>query len=250
MKGKKTPPTRREAVRERRRKAQRQKRLVAVLIIIGIALLVTALLIAPTLNLFSPNNDVIQITPVARPMVAGRAVGDPQAPVAIEVFSDFQCVACRDFAKTVEPLLIQNHVATGEVYLIYRQYPFLDDRVTTNESKQAANASLCAAEQERFWDYHDMLFANLTGVNVGSFSDRRLNEFAESLELDMGEFISCFNENRYKNIIDDDIALGQQRNVTGTPSVFVNGEIITPGFVPSYQNLRQSIEETLSSLNQ
>jgi protein-disulfide isomerase len=250
LKKKKTPPTKREAVRERRRKAQRQKRLVAVLIIIGIALLVTALLIAPSLDLFSSKNDVIQITPVARPMVDGRSIGDPQAPVVIEVFSDFQCVACREFAKTVEPLLIQNHVIPGEVYLIYRQYPFLDDGVLTNESKQAANASLCAAEQERFWDYHDMLFANLTGVNVGNFSDQRLIDFAMSLGLDIRDFESCFNENRYKNIIDDDIELGQRRNVTGTPSIFVNGLIITPGFVPSYQNLRQSIEEALSSVDQ
>jgi protein-disulfide isomerase len=250
MKEKKTPLTKREAVREKRRKAQRQKRLVAVLIMLGIALLLTALLIAPTLGFFSPQIDIIQITPAVRPMVDGRSIGNPEAPVVIEIFSDFQCVACREFAKTVEPLLIQNHVSTGQVYLIYRQYPFMDDRVSTNESKQSANASLCAAEQDRFWDFHDILFANLTGVNVGSFTDRRLIAFAETLGLEMARYESCFRENRYKSIIDDDIALGQERNVTGTPSVFVNGELITPGFVPSYQNLRQSIEEELISIDQ
>ncbi|MBE0408439.1 MAG: DsbA family protein [Anaerolineales bacterium] len=250
MKGKKTSQTKREAIRERRRKAQKQKRLMLFLIIIGIALLVTALLIVPNLDIFNPETEVIQITPIDRPMVDGSSIGDATASVILEVFSDFQCTACREFARSVEPLLIQNHISTGQVLLIYRQYPFLDDRNPGNESKQAANASLCAAEQDRFWDYHDILFANLTGVNVGSFTDRKLIAFAETLGFDMDLFESCFRENRYRSVIDQDIALGRERNVTGTPSVFINGEIVRPGFVPSYQDLQEAINAALATPGQ
>lgn len=251
MKEKKRSLTKREAIREKRRQAQRRKRLILILIVIGIALLVTGLLISPTLfNAISPDAKIVQITPVARPLVDGRSMGDQNAPVVVDVFSDFQCSACKIFAETVEPLLVENHIATGQVFLTYRHYPILDERVPTNESQQAANASLCAAEQDRFWDYHDILFANFTGVNVGNFRDQRLIAFAESLDLDVDSFSTCFEENRFRNLIDEEIALGQERNVTGTPSVFVNGEIISPGFVPSYQDLREAIEAELVSLEQ
>jgi protein-disulfide isomerase len=245
MKEKNTPLTKREAIREKRRQAQRRKRLVVVLIIIGIALLVTALLISPTLDFLNPQDEIIQITPIVRPMVNGKSMGDPNAPVAVDVYSDFQCSACKIFAETIEPSLAENYIATGQVFYTYRQYPILDERVSTNESKQAANASLCAAEQDRFWDYHDILFTNFIGVNVGGFNDRRLIAFAEALGLDMETFESCFSENRYRSVTDNDIASGREKSVTGTPSVFVNGEIITPGFVPSYQDLREAIESAL-----
>jgi len=245
MKGKKPTLITREAIREKRRRAQHRKRLMMVLVIVSLALIVTVLLILPTLNINNSQDEIIQITPVVRPLVDGRSMGDPDAPVIVEVFSDFQCSACKIFTETIEPLISENHIATGQVYLTFRHYPIMDARVSTKESNQAANASLCAAEQNRFWDYHDILYANFTGVNIGKFSDQRLIAYAETLQLDMQSFKSCFNENRYRTTIDNDITLGQEKNVKGTPSVFVNGVMITPGFVPSYQDVRKAIEDTL-----
>jgi protein-disulfide isomerase len=76
----------------------------------------------------------------------------------------------------------------------FQQFPFLDSQSIAKESHQAANASMCAFELGRFWDYHDMLFANQGEVeNGGSFNDKRLQAFAESIGLDMNTFDDCFS---------------------------------------------------------
>ena len=236
----------RQAIREKRRQDKQRQRLITILVVVGVALVIAALLIAPSIrNSLAPVGDIIDITPNPRPMVNGTAMGDPNAPVLIEVYEDFQCPACRIYSNDVAPLIAENHVANGEVYYVFRQYPFIDDRAPGAESDQAANASLCAAEQGRFWDYHDFLFANWNGENQGSFSDNRLLAFAETLGLDMAAFTTCFEENRYEDQIQADLASGQESNIQGTPSVLVNGELVKPGYVPTYDDLRRMIEISL-----
>lgn len=244
----KSGKSRRQIIREQRMKRQRRQRLVAILAVSIGAVLIAALLIVPQLQrALAPVGEIVQITPEERPMVDGTALGDPNAPVLIEVWEDFQCPACRIYSEETEPRIIDNYVATGQVRYVFRQYPFLDDRAPSKESDQAANASLCAAEQGRFWDYHDMLFANWNSENAGAFTDKRLVAFAEALSLDMGEFNSCFNANKYEDEINQDLLAGQQAGVTGTPSVFVNGQQLAPGFVPSYEQIAQAVEAELGN---
>lgn len=233
----------RQTIRDKRRQDRQRQRLITILVVVGVALVIAALLIAPSLrNSLTPVGEIVEITPNPRPMADGTAMGDPNAPVLIEVYEDFQCSACRIYSNEVEPLIAENHVANGEVYYVFRQYPFLDDRSPGKESDQAANASLCAAEQNRFWDYHDILFANWNSENQGSFSDKRLIAFAETLDLNTGTFTTCFEENRYKDQIHADLTAGQDANIQGTPSVLVNGELVKPGYVPTYDDLRRMIE--------
>ncbi len=243
--------SRRQQIREQRVQKQRRQRLLTILLITGGALLIAGLLIAPSLrNSLTPVGEIVQVTPEARPMVDGAAMGDPNAPVLVEVFEDFQCPACRTYSGDVEPLLVENYVASGKVRYVFRHYPFLDDRSVTKESDQSANASMCAAEQDKFWEYHDFLFANWNNENAGAYSDKRLVAFAESLGLDMGRFNDCFNENRYEDDIQKDLADGTQKGVTGTPSVFVNGQIVKPGFVPSFDEIAQAVEAALAAQGQ
>jgi protein-disulfide isomerase len=138
-------------------------------------------------------------------------------------------------------------VKTGKARYVFRLYPFLDDGSASKESDQAANASLCAAEQGRFWDYHDMLFANWNSENAGAFTDKRLVAFAESLGLNLTDFNACFDDNKYKDQIAKDLADGKSAGVTGTPSLFVNGVIVRPGFVPTYNDISQAVEAALAS---
>ena len=138
-------------------------------------------------------------------------------------------------------------VASGKVYYTFRHFPFLDDNAASRESDQAANASMCAAEQGRFWDYHDILFANWNSENAGAFSDRRLVAYAETINLDMDSFNSCFEANKYKAQIDEDLAAGNRAGVTGTPSLFVNGQQLTPGFIPSFEDISQAVEAALAA---
>jgi protein-disulfide isomerase len=240
------PRSKRQEVREGRRKRARQQRLLIVLGVFLVGALLIGLLVLPGIQAANaPVGDFQRITPTPRPMAEGAAMGDPNAPVRIDVFSDFQCIACVQFAERVEPDLVESYVAEGEVYLVFRHFPIIDQRAAGSESRQSANASMCAAEQGRFWDYHDILTANYQGANQGFFRDRRLVAFAESLNLDMNQFNTCFQENRFRQQIESDLAEGTRLNITGTPSVFVNGRQIAPGFVPSFTQLQEAIEAEL-----
>jgi protein-disulfide isomerase len=235
--------TKRQAIREKRRQEQRKQRLYIILGIIAVALVIALILIVPGLL---PAGDIVTVTPVGHPMIAGLSLGDPNAPVSIDVYADFQCPACKNFSEDVEPRIIDQYVASGDVFYTFRHFPFLDDNEIRKESDQAANASMCAAAQERFWDYHAILFANWNGENQNAFSDKRLVAFAESLGLDMSAFNDCFEANTYQADIEADIAAGRMKGVQGTPSIFVNGEQLSPGFVPSFDEISQSVQSILA----
>lgn len=215
-------------------------------IVIG-AVLVAFALIYPNLKLAG---EISTVEPILRPMADGTAMGDPNAPVVIDVFEDFQCSACRIYSEEIETRIAETYVAAGQVYYIFHQYPFIDRASATKESQQAANASMCAAEQGLFWEYHDILFANWNGENAGAFNDKRLVAFAETLNLDMGLFTDCFEENRYRDEIQADFELGTEMGVSGSPSVFVNGQHITPGFVPGFEDIQQAVEAALIEAGQ
>ncbi len=113
----------------------------------------------------------------------GYALGSPDAPVTVEVWEDFQCPFCQRFTLEVEPLLVERYVQDGDVRLVFRNLPFLGD-----ESHWAAVAASLAADQDKFWPFHDYLFANLRGENRGSYSLDRFLEIGEAVGLDMDAF--------------------------------------------------------------
>jgi protein-disulfide isomerase len=240
--------SKRQAIREQRIKKQRQQRLFVILGVVVVALLIVGFLVVPPLMAKSqPVGSIVSITPVARPQANGTAAGDPNAPGLVEVYADFQCPVCDEYSKTVEAQLMSNEIAGGKVYYVFRQFPIIDRGAANGESHQAANASLCAADQGRFWDYHDMLFANQTGENVGDFIDKRLVAFANALALDMNAFNACFNADRFKSTIDTDINAGTIAGVSGTPSVFVDGKEVSPGLLPAYADIQKAINAALAA---
>ena len=136
---------------------------------------------------------------------------------------------------------------TGQVYYTFRQFPFIDSASITKESQQSANASMCAADQNQFWDYHTLVYANWNGENLGSLSDKKLVAFAESLSLDMAKFKQCFNTNAFKSDIAADLQAGKVIGVTGTPSVVINNVILKPGLVPSFAEIKQAVDAILAN---
>ncbi|MFC2028741.1 DsbA family protein [Chloroflexota bacterium] len=236
--------SKRQAIRKKRIQQQRRQRLVIIAMMVVGALLVTAALIYPSIK---PVGEIVSITPrTFNTQVDGRTLGDPNAPVIVDVWEDFQCPACVNYSLQIESLLITNYVETGKIVYTFHHYPFIDSMVSTNESHQAANASMCAGDQGRFWDFHDILIANWNGENQGAFSDKRLVAFAEDLGLEMSSFNTCFNQDKFADQISQDFADGQAMGVSGTPSVFINGVQITPGFVPSYEQLSSIIDAALA----
>lgn len=218
------------------RQQQRQRLIVIGLIVLGAALVVLAVVL-PQIR---PVGEIIPVSPVALPNPDGLSLGDANALVTIDVFEDFQCAACKRFTENTEPLIIQNLVASGRARYVFHNYSFLDGdgAGSGGESDQAANASMCANEQGKFWEMHSILFTNWNSENQGAFSDRRLQAMAESIGLDMAAFNSCFSANKYQDEIQADFELGQEMGVSGTPTVFVNGRRVGQGnTVPSYQDI-------------
>jgi protein-disulfide isomerase len=240
---------RRDAIKAQRTKKKRQQRMNTILWVGGFIVLLIILFASPTIyNSLKPAGDFVRITPLPRSLENGIAVGNPNAKVTVEVYEDFQCPSCKEYVNTVEKQLTEStYISDGQVYYVFRQWPFIDSSSITKESHQASNASMCAMEQGRFWDYHDILFANQGPVeNGGSFNDKRLQAFAESLGLDMTAFNQCFKANKYSTDIETDYQKGVAAGVTGTPSVFLNGKAVTPGFVPTYDELKAAIDTALA----
>lgn len=216
--------SKRQIMREKRQRQARMQRIGVIAVIVIGALLVAAALIYPNLK---PVGEVASADSYERPMVNANAMGDPNAPIKIEEFSDYQCPFCARFSEETERQIVESYVTDGTVYFVYRSF----GNFIGPESQAAAEAAYCAGDQNKYWEYHDILFANQTGENVGAYTDRRLQAFAETLSLDMEAFNDCFNSGKYSDQVDQDKADGVAAGVTGTPafvlSYTVNGEVKT-----------------------
>jgi protein-disulfide isomerase len=107
---------------------------------------------------------------------------------------------------------------------------------------------MCANEQGKFWEMHATLYANWNGENQGNLSDRRLQAMAQSIGLDMNAFNACFSANKYKADIQADLDKGKQMGVNGTPTVFVNGNVIgQQGKIATYDDIKQAVDTAAGS---
>lgn len=212
--------SKREELRKRRQQQARQRQLLVIGAVAVVAVLVAAWLIWPTLQ---PVGEIVTAEPVTYPSPDGSALGPTTASVLIEVFSDFQCPNCLTFAEGVEKQIIDAYGGGGNVRLDYKHFIVIDGNVGGSESRQAAEASECAAQQNQFWPYHDIIFANHRGEGVGAYTNQRLVAMAETIGLDMDAFNACFNSNATAGLVTADEADGRARGVNGTPTVFING---------------------------
>ncbi len=167
-------------------------------------------------------------------------MGDPGAPVTIDIWSDFQCPACGRLARELEPRLIADHVIPGTVRIVYHDMAFLGD-----ESVLAAIGSRYAAEQDAFWPYHDLLFANQDGENQGAFRVERLVAIAEAAGLDPVGFERSLADSAARAAVIKETQAGAAAGVSSTPTLFING---TPYVgLPDYASLSAYIDELASS---
>ena len=242
--------SKRDAIKAQRTRKKRQQRMNTLLWVGGFIVILILILITPTIyNNLKPAGDFVKITPVTHPLVDGKAIGNPEAKVKLEVYADFQCPACKGYSETIEKQLLESsYITNGQILYTFRQFPFLNSQSATKESHQAANASMCAMEQDKFWDYHAILFANQGVVeNGGSFNNKRLQAFAESLGLDMTSFNNCFDNNTYSADIEADYQLGVSYGVNRTPSILINGTNPFPDHVPTYEELTAAIDAAIAA---
>jgi protein-disulfide isomerase len=233
--------SKREQLRQRRQAERKRTILTGVIIIAGVALVITALVIFRTQAAIS--GIVVPDFYNYPEQTEGTTMGDPDAPVQVVEFADFQCSACDYFHDETLAQLIDNYVQTGEVYYVYRNFPVIDSQTARKESYAAALASYCAAEQDKFWEYHDMLFANRIGENAGSFTTARLEAIADTLNLD-SSFDRCLADERYLDRLNEDIQLGRSSGVNSTPSFLINGKLVV-GALP-FDQFSVEIEQALA----
>lgn len=163
-----------------------------------------------------------------------RLRGSPRAALVILEFSDFQCPYCRSVQPTLKSLLAKYE---GRVSLGYRDLPLRDIHP---QAQLAAEASRCAGDQGKFWEYHDLLFEN-----PGKLHREGLVEQARALNLDQKRFDSCLSSGKYKAQIEEDRQLGLRAGVTGTPGFIINGNLLT-GNLP-LDAFEKAIQEGLAA---
>jgi protein-disulfide isomerase len=168
-------------------------------------------------------------------------MGDPNAPVVIEEFSDFQCAYCRQFFLETEKPLIDQYVSTGKVYFIYRT---LGSWLGPG-SQYSAEAAYCAGDQDMFWEYHDALFSNQGRME---FSPVNLIQLADNLGMNLNEFGNCVESYKYRDQVKKDLTDGISAGVRGTPSFLINGRLVI-GTRP-FSFFQQAIETELNKFSQ
>jgi protein-disulfide isomerase len=161
------------------------------------------------------------------------------ALVTLEEFGDFQCSHCAQFALGMGKQVKEDFVDTSRIRFVFRHFPFIGE-----ESFRAAEATECAADQEKFWEYHDTVFENWKGVNQGAYSDDNLKGFASTLQLDRDAFDSCLDSGKYRGKVEEDLHLGERLGVNSTPSLFLEGRRIQAA---SYSELKQLIESAIAA---
>jgi len=137
--------------------------------------------------------------------------GAADAPVTIIEFSDFECPYCRRIVPILKELLAKY---PGKLKLVYRDFPGPNHQ----QALSAAEAAQCAAEQSRFWEYHDVLFTRQAPTTGWNFS-----ALADDLGLHQSLFYACMKENRYREEVLKDLQDGLKLGVTSTPTFFING---------------------------
>ena len=145
------------------------------------------------------------------------ALGSENAPVTIVEFGDYQCEACYHWFHNTRDTLIDNYIETGKAKLVFVDLPFLG-----RDSPKAAQASYCAEDQGKYWEYHTMLYTFQDGQPDSGWADRdRLNSFAFSLDMNMDEFNDCMDSSKYAKRVKANYDEAVKNGVQQTPTFII-----------------------------
>lgn len=143
-------------------------------------------------------------------------LGDPNAPITLVEFGDYQCFFCNKYFHNTEQKILENYVDTGKVKIIFKDFTIIGP-----DSITAAHAAHCADDQDLFWEYHDTLYNNWNGENNGWASSENLLRMAQDVGLDIDEFTGCMLNEIHTQIISASNADARTLGLTGTPGFFV-----------------------------
>ena len=143
-------------------------------------------------------------------------LGSADAQITIVEFGDYQCEACYHWFHNTRDTLIDNYIETGKAKLIFVDLPFIGQ-----DSRIAAQASYCAEDQGKYWEYHEILYIFQEGENSGWADRDRLNSFAFSLDMNMDEFNDCIDYSKYAKRVQANYDQAVKNGVQGTPTFII-----------------------------
>jgi len=146
-------------------------------------------------------------------------LGSEDAPVTLVEFADFQCPFCKQFQDRAFGQIKSKYIDTGIAKFYFLHFPFLGP-----ESQSAAVAAECARQQDKFWQYHDLLYATQGLENSNAFSDAVLKKLATQVGLNAAKFAACRANEKTIEIVGRQFQAGKDAGVEGTPTVFINGK--------------------------
>lgn len=151
-----------------------------------------------------------------------KVMGQENAPVTIVEYSDFQCPLCKKFYDESFQTIVDNYVSTGKVRYMFKQFPL-------NIHPQAPNAALaseCALEQNKFWEMHDALFEHQSEWSGKSDHLNTFKKLAKDLELNENQYNTCLDNKKFAGNVEKDYQEGLNRSIRGTPSFYINDQLL------------------------
>ena len=219
---------------QQQRKQQDRKRN---LIIMGVIALIAIVIVGTAIiagNLTSSTSSTLPVVSSTKPIPVNPdpsfpAWGPADAPIKIQEFIDYQCPACGNYNKNFEAGVIEAFAKTNKVRYEIKFFPFLEtNQAGGRESRDPAQAAMCALEQGKFWQMHNSLFENQAGENRGGFSKARLKDIAAKVGLDKTQFDTCLDSNRHEATVLAGLNGARDAKVQSTPSFVINGKLF-PG---------------------
>lgn len=189
-------------------------------------------------------------TQLMSPSVGGApALGSNDAKVTIVEFGDYQCTWCYRWHQGTKDTLVADYVDTGKVRFLFKDYPIND--LSDRASSLAAEASYCAADQNKYWEYHDEVYGNWEGENTGWVTRTSLEQFAEDAGVpDTSAFSDCLDSGKYAGVVRDNYNLARSIGLDATPSFIVLTEGETPKLLRGahpYSTFENVINEAYAS---
>jgi protein-disulfide isomerase len=232
-----TTEVRKEMITKAMAREPQRGRLTTIAILIGI--LLGALMI--TTNAYGVSTIKSQPASTSHSGIPSHrnVLGATDAPVEIVIYNDLQCIYCSRLHTGAEAQIIDQYVRQGKARLEVRQYPTYGE-----ESLRAAEAVLAAADQGKYWEYRDLLFRNLKGVNKGNFSDENLIRWAGEVGLDQATFTNVLTSNLHRNEVERELQEAEKLGVDSVPTVFINGRKVEA--TESFATFQQIIEKELA----
>jgi len=167
-------------------------------------------------------------------------LGDPSAPITILEWGDYQCTYCYRFHQSSLNIILEEYVDSGKINLVFKDFP-----LNGPDSILGAEAAYCAGDQGKYWSFHNELYSNWAGERTGWINHDSLNQFAKSVNLEIGEFTTCLVEHKYKQKVLELEKFGKEIGIDATPSflIFNDKKIIKIRGNQPIDTFRQAIDD-------